>query len=304
MPFTAAQFLCALMLPAALAALLTCCARDLRARPSSAHMGLGGVMLLLTIAVAHAASAMAVGASLMPPLMGWNWLPWMALAAVPLFVFAMPSRLTESPLPASIFQHAWRWCAVAATTACGAWVLLRPFEITNEFTYLHLAGGIAAAAMLAIATGIVSSSADRHPFTDRITSIICSGGITLGILVTGSVNMALLAGIVPLAILGGGLAAWVTDRGSWSGGLLATGIVISWQLLIGSEYSYLPLWNAPVFALVLPASLAAARLGSTPQRRALWQIGTALVGIAIALALAATLGQPQTPASDGPSYNY
>jgi len=216
MPFTAAQFLCALMLPAALAALLTCCARDLRARPSSAHMGLGGVMLLLTIAVAHAASAMAVGASLMPPLMGWNWLPWMALAAVPLFVFAMPSRLTESPLPASIFQHAWRWCAVAATTACGAWVLLRPFEITNEFTYLHLAGGIAAAAMLAIATGIVSSSADRHPFTDRITSIICSGGITLGILVTGSVNMALLAGIVPLAILGGGLAAWVTDRGSWS----------------------------------------------------------------------------------------
>ena len=100
MPFTVAQLLCALLLPAALAALLTVVARDLRdAAVGCMRVGLGGLMLILTIAVAHVATAMAVDARLMPPLLGWHWLPWAALAVAPLMVIALPRRLTGAAAP-------------------------------------------------------------------------------------------------------------------------------------------------------------------------------------------------------------
>jgi len=134
--------------------------------------------------------------------------------------------------------------------------------------------------------------------------VICSGGIALGVLATGSKDLALLAGIIPLAIIGGALAAWATDRGPWLGGLLVTAIVTNWHLLLAASYSELPWWNASVFALALPTALVAGRLGSAPKRRALWQIGTAVVLIGLALGLAVTLGQPNQPASDEPSCRY
>ena len=307
MPFTVAQLLCALLLPVALAALLTVVARDLRdAAVGCMRVGLGGLMLILTIAVAHVATAMAVDARVMPPLLGWHWLPWAALAVVPLMVLALPRRLTGATAPttlaAGVISEVWRWLLVAMVTAAGAWLVLRAMPFSDSFTLFHLAGGLTAAALVTIASGILSSPIHPSPLLDRVTAVICSGGIAIGILATGSKDLALLAGIIPAAIIGGSFN--YRTSGPWTGGLLVTAMITSWHLLIAASYSELPWWNTPVFALALPAALAAARLGTTPKRRAWWQIGTALLVIAIALALAATLGQPTTQASDEPSYRY
>lgn len=305
MPFTVAQLLCALLLPAALAALLTQVARDLRESASGCtRAGLGGLMLILTIAVAHTATAMATDARLVPPLLGWHWLPWAALAVVPLMVLALPRRITHATNPATIPADLWRWLAVAVVAASGAWLLLQPMPYSETFTVFHLAGGLSAAAGVTIAVGILPSPVRKTPFINRLTAVVCSGGIALGVMATGSKDLALLAGIVPLAILGGTFAAWATDRGPWLGGLLVTAIVTSWHLLLAASYSELPWWNAAVFALALPAALIAGRLGKSPNRSALGQIGTAVLVVAIALALAATLGQPDVPASDEPTYRY
>ena len=312
MPFTAAQLLCALLLPAALAALLTVVARDLRdAAGGCMRVGLGGLMLILTIVVAHFATAMAMDARLVPPVLGWHWLPWAASAGVPLMVLALPRRLTgaaaPSTLAAGVISEVWRWLIVALVAVAGAWLALRPMPFSDSFTLFHLAGGLTAAALVTIAGGILSSPAHQAPFLDRITAVICSGGIAIGILATGSKDLALLASIIPAAIIGGSVMTWTSGLGTsspWTGGLLATAMVTSWHLLIAASYSELPWWCAPIFALALPAALTAARLGTSPKRRAWWQIGTALAVISVALALAATLGQPSIPASDEPSPRY
>lgn len=311
MPFTAAQLVCALLLPAVLAAVLTQVARDVRETSvGCARAGLGGLMMILTIVVAHAATAMAVDARLVPPLLGWHWLPWAAIAIVPLMIWALPRRIVALGSSYPIipvdtgFQNTWRWCAVGAGAAFGAWLVLRPLPFSELFTPVHMVAGITAAAVLAIVTGMVQSPGDRSPLLDRITATICSGGIAIGVIATGSKDLALLAGIVPMAIIGSGLASLAIDRSSWTGGLVVTAIVTGWHLLIAASYSELPLWIAPVFALALPAALAAGRLGSSPRRRGVWQLGTAVAIVGVALVLVLAWGQPPAPASDGPDYHY
>jgi hypothetical protein len=292
--FTVPQLLCALLLSSGLAALLTCMGRELRAPfGGTAHGGVGGLMLVVTVMVAHAATAVAVDAGLVPPLLGWHWLPWAGLAVVPLLLVALPRRLaTPSKTPAATAEI-WRWSAVALVAAGGAWLILQPLPFSSAFTRAHLLGGALAAAVISVVAGFASvPTLDSSPLLQRMSALISSAGIAAGILATGSKDLALFAGILPLAILGGGLAAWAVERGPWSGGVLVTAMISSWNLLLAASYSELPWWIAPIFALALPLGLAAGQLGTTPRRRAAWQLGTTTLVIVIALALATTLGQP------------
>ena len=292
--FTVPQLLCALLLSSGLAALLTCMARELRAPfGGTTRGGVGGLMLVVTVMVAHAATAVAVDACLVPPLLGWHWLPWAELAVVPLLLVALPRRLATLSHTPSPTAEVWRWSAVALVAAGGAWLLLQPLPFSTAFTRAHLLGGALAAAVISVVAGLASvPTLDSSPLLQRMTALISSAGIAAGILATGSKDLALLAGILPLAILGGGLAAWAVDRGPWSGGVLVTAMISSWHLLLAASYSELPWWNAPVFALALPLGLAAGRIGRTPSRRAVWQLAVTSLIIIIALALATTLGQP------------
>ena len=179
--FTVPQLLCALLLSCGLAALLTCLARELRAPfDGDTRGGVGGLLLALTIVVAHAATAIAVDACLVPPLLGWHWLPWAALTLVPLLTLALPRRLSR-PMHSPVLADAWRWCAVALVAAGGAWLLLQPLPLSSSFTQLHLVGGILAAAVVSLATGLLSTpTADSAPLTQRTAAFISSAGIAVG----------------------------------------------------------------------------------------------------------------------------
>lgn len=253
-------------------------------------------MLVLTVAVAHAATAVAVDACLVPPLLGWHWLPWACIAVVPLTLFALPERLARTDW--------WRWLAVAVVATAGAWLLLRPMPFSSSYTPLHLVAWLIAAPLIAGAAGWSRSLATTGPFVERAAALIATGAIAAGALATGSKDLALLAAIVPAAIGGGALVAWFLDRGPWTGGTLVAALISGWHLLLATNYSEMPWWNAPLFVLALPAGALASRLGRTPRQAAVWQLGATAAVAGIALAVAATLGQPAHAASDGPDYRY
>lgn len=283
MPFTIAQLLCALLLPAALALVIGLRARDLLDGPGDGvRRGLGGGLLAAIYVVAHAAAVAAIGVALAPPVAGWNWLPWVAAGLVPVLAFATP--------PGRV-----RWVVQGIAAAIGAWVLLRPMPAIPAWEVAAWAAGCAATV---IATGTLAT---RGTATAQLGSGAILGGLlAVGALLTRSKDLALLAGIVPVTLV----ALWLVWRRSAAmpGVLVATGHLVAWHLVLNTAYSYMPWWLAPVFAAALPLGGLAARLGSTPGRRTALQLGaTALVGI-IALGLAAVLAAE--PASDASAYGY
>lgn len=283
MPFTIAQLLCALLLPAALALVIGLRARDLLdGSGGRMQRGLGGGLLAAIYVVAHAAAVAAIGVALAPPVAGWNWLPWVAAGLVPVLVFATP-------------PGRWLWVVQGIAATVGAWVLLRPMPAIPAWEIGAWAAGCAAAV---IATGTLAT---RGTATAQLGSgAILGGMLAIGALLTRSKDLALLAGIVPVALV----ALWLVWRRSAAmpGVLIATGHLAAWHLLLNTTYSYMPWWLAVVFATALPLGGLAARLGSTPSRRTALQLGTtALVGL-LAIGLAVTLATE--PASDASAYGY
>ena len=327
--FTLAQLLCALLLPAVVAALFTIAAR--RWRPEGDHRsltptcggrraGLGGLVLILAVIVGHVATALTTEARLMPPLLGWHWLPWAGLAVIPLLIFALPERGER--------KTSWRWLALAAVAGAGAWLLLRPLSFSTSFTLFHLIGWLVAVPLIVVGTAWMQASKATPerpsvqlplvelPFVEQAAAVIATGAIAIGALATGSKDLGLLAVIIPGAIVGGALAAWgfsrrLIDQVPWRGGTLVATVCGTWHLLLASNYSEMPWWNAPLFALALPSGLLAQRLavrrGCAPRSVMAWRLGITVLVAGGALALAATLGQPASSsgsASDGPDYRY
>ncbi len=322
--FTLAQLLCALLLPAGVAALFTIAAR--RWRPDGEPRaqtptcgcrgaGLGGLVLILAVIIGHVATALATEARLMPPLLGWHWLPWAGLAVIPLLIFALPER--GEP------KASWRWLAVAVVAGAGAWLLLRPLSFSTSFTLFHVLAWLVAVPLIVVGTGWMQASEATPelpfvelPFVEQAAAAIATGAIAIGALATGSKDLGLLAVIIPGAIIGGAFAAWVfsrclIDQVPWRGGTLVATMCGSWHLLLAANYSEMPWWNAPLFALALPSGLLAQRLavrrGCAPRSVMAWRLGITVLVAGAAVAMAATLGQPASSsasASDGPDYRY
>ena len=291
--FTTAQLLCALLLPAFLAAVLTVMLRDLRILRDGQHaLGLGGLVLAAVVVVAHAATASAVDACLIPPLLGWHWLPWAALALIPALRWAAPRTAVDL-----------RWLLHAGLAAGGGVLLLLP--MCHGISPLGIAAWAAAITASSLATAWILEPHPASSLETHLAAGIASGAVALGALLCGSKDLALLAGILPLALFGSGVIHLVR-RDSWLGGGLALGPLLAWHLAINATYSEMPWWTALLLALPLPLGALASRFGRGPQSRFWLRIGITAGVALIALALAATAAQPTRAANtpDAPTDHY
>ena len=289
--FTLAQILCALVLPAALAALLAVITRDLARGSGRLAQGLGGVLLAAVVVVAHAATASATDACLILPHLGWHWLPWAAALLIPLYLWATPPGW-------------WRWALHAAATLAGAALLLHPLSASLSLP-LAIVWALAATVTASAGTWTTLRAAGT-PLSSHLATVIWLGGSAIAITATGSKDLGLLAAIPTCAVIGSGLLA--RRDHPWAAGPAAASQIGAWFLLLGATYSDLPWWCAAILAVALPAGALAASFGATrgasPRQIALLRCGITAAVVILAVVLAATLGQPVAPASDGPDYHY
>lgn len=286
--FTLAQILCALVLPAALAALLAVLSRDVARGSGRMVQGLGGVLLAVVVVVAHAATASATEACLIPPHLGWHWLPWAAALLIPLYLWSTPPGW-------------WRWTLHAAVTAGGAVLLLHPLSSSLS---LPLIAAWAVGATLAASAGAWTTLRlhTTAPWSSHLAAVIALGGSAIALAATGSKDLALLAAIPTCAVIGSGLLA--RRDLAWAAGPAASAQLGAWYLMVGATYSDLPWWCALILALAVPAGALAASRCTSPKAAALVRCGVTAAVVILGIVLAATLGQPVAAASDGPEYHY
>ena len=309
--FSLAQILCAIPLPLVLGLLLAFIARDLRDLPARFwQRGLGGLALVAVVVVAHAAVAATAEASLVWPRSGWHWAWWGALALLPAYALAAPA--------AGLGRRgsAWRWTVHGLLAAGGVVLLLLPMVQTGRFLPLleraggsaarwgELAGWAAAAAVLTIGGGWAVTSRRAGPLIEHIAAGLAAALMAVGIGLSGTKDIALLAGIVPLAIAGSALLHLRRSANSWDGGQLATIQLGFWYLVAALDYADLRWWGALPLALALPAGALAARVGRTPRSAAIWRLVTTVVVGLLGVAAILAWGQPETAPSDGPDYKY
>jgi hypothetical protein len=290
--FTNAQLLCALLLPAFLAAVLTAMLRDLRIlRDGRQAPGLGGLVLAVVVVVAHAATASAVDACLIPPLLGWHWLPWAAFALVPALRWAAPRTPYDG-----------RWLIFAGLAAGGGVLVLTP--LCHGLSVIGITAWSVAITLSALVTAWTLAENQAGSLETHLAAGIASGAVALGALLCGSKDLALLAGIVPIALIGSGVVHLIRHD-PWLGGGLALGPLLAWHLGINATYSEMPWWTALLLALPLPLGALASRIGHGSRSRFWWRI-TVTAGVALlALALAATVAQPTRAANtDAPTDHY
>ena len=285
--YTLPQILCALLLPAGLTMLVAIFARDLATAPRCCFQrGLGGALLASLYLVGHSATARAVDACLIPPHLGWHWLPWAAAAlAVVALTTTPPGRL--------------RWVLQAALAAAGAVLILQPLPILSSW---QIAAWAAACATSVVITGL---TATRGSTTSQLgAGAIAATAVAIAALLTHSKDLALLAGILPPILI----ATWLAWRRlpAWGGGTLALAQLLAWHLTLASTYSEMPWWLAPAFAAILPLGALAGRLGRSPRQETVWQLGaTALLSGVLLAATFVVMNQPADESAGGASaYGY
>ena len=285
--FTLAQILCSLLLPAGLTLLVAAYARDLATSSRCCLLrGLGGALLASLYLIGHAATAVAVDARLIPPHLGWHWLPWAAAALAVVALAATPPG--------------WlRWLLQAALAAAGTVLILLPLPALPAW---QVAAWAAAAAASVTITGL---TAVRGSTTAQLgAGTIAATAVAIAALLTRSKDLALLAAILPTILI----ATWLVWRQlpTWGGGTLALAQLLAWHLTLASTYSEMPWWLTPAFAALLPLGALAARLGRTPGRATVWQLATTalLAGLLLATTYA-LMSQPADQSGSGASdYGY
>jgi hypothetical protein len=285
--FTLAQILCALLLPAGLTLLVAAFARDLATGTRCClQRGLGGALLASLYGIGHAATARAVDSCLIPPHLGWHWLTWAAAALAVVTLTATP--------PGRV-----RWILHAALAGAGAVLILMPLPALPGW---QIALWALACAGSVLGTGL---TAERSSVTAQLgAGTIAAIAVAAGALLTHSKDLSLLAGILPPILI----ATWLVWRQlpTWGGGSIALAQLLAWHLTLASTYSEMPWWLAPAYAALLPAGALAGRLGRTPTRATLWQLGiTAAAAIVVLGATFLLMNQPANESPGGASaYGY
>ncbi len=308
--WTTAQLLCAIGLPMGLGLLLTIATSDLRR--TAGRLGIGGLVLALVVLVAHAATAAAVDAPLLPPHSGWHWLPW-AIAGLSPAMLALPPGW-------------WRWVVQIAVAAIGGAMLLHPVCHSQQ-DLLASGAWIAAAVLSVVLTGILRTSAVTagalvaksgssgvpvRSLVEMAAAAIACGFVAAGAGVSGSKDLALLALIMPLAIAGMAAArvssAWALGDqktgdqktgDQWTGGSLASAHLIAWHVLLNGNYSEMPWFGALPLALALPAGMLASRCGRCERSAIIWRLGVTMLIASLGVGLILACGQPAAVSGSG-----